>query len=74
MPLTKPSDPTKDGYTFNGWFTDTELTTAWDFATTIDTNTTLYAKWKVKSSSSSSRSGGGSGGGGTVDRGAQCDP
>lgn len=62
MPLTKPSDPTKDGYTFDGWFTDTELTTAWDFATTIDTNTTLYAKWKVKSSSSSSRSGGGSGG------------
>ena len=43
--FTKPSDPEKEGYTFAGWFSDTGLTTAWNFNTVVSADTTLYAKW-----------------------------
>ena len=42
---SEPSDPTKTGYTFAGWYADAELTTAFDFATPVTADTTLYAKW-----------------------------
>lgn len=59
----KPADPKKEKNTFKGWFTDKELTKAFDFATKLDKDTTLYAKWEaVKPSSSGSSSGGGGGG------------
>ncbi|MDM5246638.1 InlB B-repeat-containing protein [Lysinibacillus sp. G4S2] len=52
-----PSNPTKAGYTFNGWHKDKELTVLWDFAKDVVTkNVTLYAKWTKESTS-----GGGSG-------------
>ena len=36
----------KDGYTFAGWFSDTALTSAWDFSgDTVSGDITLYAKW-----------------------------
>ena len=39
---TKPADPTRDGYVFNGWFDgDTE----WDFTTPITAPVTLKAGW-----------------------------
>ncbi|WP_159721871.1 InlB B-repeat-containing protein [Enterococcus sp. CSURQ0835] len=44
--LQKPTDPTKKGYTFDGWYTDAALTKAYDFNQPIETNFTLYAKWK----------------------------
>ena len=37
--------PTKTGYTFAGWFTNSNLTTAAVAGATISSNTTLYAKW-----------------------------
>lgn len=43
--VTKPADPTKEGYTFGGWYTNEELTTAYDFATVVNQGVTLYAKW-----------------------------
>ena len=44
--VTKPADPTKDGYTFAGWYKEAEFTTAFDFANeTINADTTIYAKW-----------------------------
>ena len=43
---TKPTDPTRKGYTFKGWFTDKELTKSFNFNTTITADTTLYAKWE----------------------------
>ncbi len=47
--VTKPSDPTKKYYTFDGWYNDEELTTAFDFGNTeISENKTLYAKWTAK--------------------------
>lgn len=43
---TEPSPaPTKSDYTFGGWYSDAELTTAFDFNTAIVADTTLYAKW-----------------------------
>jgi len=46
---TKPTDPTKEGYTFDGWYSDKELTKAFDFATAITADTTVYAKWTEES-------------------------
>ena len=42
---TRPEDPTKDGFTFGGWYADSELTQEFDFDTLITQNTTIYAKW-----------------------------
>ncbi len=42
---TKPADPTKEGFTFDGWYSDEALATAFNFDTAITANTTLYAKW-----------------------------
>ncbi|MGE7842974.1 S-layer homology domain-containing protein [Lysinibacillus sp. NPDC093712] len=46
---TKPTDPTKVGYVFGGWYIDRELTKIFDFTKGISDNTTLYAKWYVVS-------------------------
>lgn len=44
--ITKPADPTRDGFVFDGWFKDEECTQAWNFETDVlNANTTLYAKW-----------------------------
>ena len=43
--LAEPTAPVKDGYTFDGWYTDKELTTAYDFDTKVTKSFTLYAKW-----------------------------
>ena len=43
---TKPTtDPTKTGFTFDGWFTDEDCTQAYDFSTPVTESFTLYAKW-----------------------------
>ncbi len=47
--VTKPEEPTREGYTFEGWFTDKECTEAYDFDTKVTKNLTLYAKWTEKS-------------------------
>ena len=44
-PVEKPATPTTLGYTFGGWYTDKDCTTAFDFDTPITADTTLYAKW-----------------------------
>lgn len=36
---------TKAGLTFAGWYSDADLTTAFDFATPITADLVLYAKW-----------------------------
>lgn len=43
--VEKPATPTTLGYTFGGWYTDKDCTTAFDFDTPITADTTLYAKW-----------------------------
>lgn len=43
---TEPTAPTKTGKTFGGWYSDLDLTTAWDFSTdTVESDMMLYAKW-----------------------------
>ncbi|MDD6483644.1 MAG: S-layer homology domain-containing protein [Clostridiales bacterium] len=43
--VKKPADPTKEGYTFEGWYTDKELSKAYDFSAKVESSFTLYAKW-----------------------------
>lgn len=43
---TEPTAPTKDGFTFDGWYTDNgTFLTAFVFTTPITADITLYAKW-----------------------------
>jgi uncharacterized repeat protein (TIGR02543 family) len=47
---TAPTAPTRNGYTFSGWYTDNNtFATAFNFSTAITANTTLYAKWTIGS-------------------------
>lgn len=45
--VTAPADPTREGYTFTGWYTDAACTAAFSFTTALNENITLYAGWKV---------------------------
>ena len=45
--ITLPANPTKDGYTFAGWYLESALTTPFVVSTLIDGNLTLYAKWEA---------------------------
>ncbi|EAV9828688.1 InlB B-repeat-containing protein [Listeria monocytogenes] len=49
--LTEPTEPTKDGYTFDGWYDAQTGGTKWNFATNKmpANNITLYARYSVKS-------------------------
>ncbi len=42
---TEPTAPTKDGFTFDGWYTNEEFTTKYDFTSKVTKSFTLYAKW-----------------------------
>lgn len=43
--LQEPTSPTKDGFTFAGWYADKELQTKYDFSAKVQANLTLYAAW-----------------------------
>ena len=43
----KPADPTREGYTFDGWYTEKGYTNPYDFATPVTNALTLYAKWTI---------------------------
>ena len=44
---TRPTDPTRKGYTFKGWYTDTTFTTEYDFSEVVAVATTIVAKWEI---------------------------
>ena len=51
--IAKPADPTREGYTFAGWYTDEACTEAYDFSAAVTADMTLYAKWTKNEASSS---------------------
>lgn len=61
--LVKPADPTRDGYTFGGWFTDEACTQAYDFSTPVTADLTLYAKWTKNAVNPGGNGGSGNGSG-----------
>ena len=45
--VERPTDPTRENYIFEGWYINTEFTTAWNFATcVVISDTTLFARWR----------------------------
>lgn len=61
--LVKPADPTRDGYTFGGWYTDEACTQAYDFSTPVTADLTLYAKWTKNATNPGGNGGSGTNGG-----------
>lgn len=46
--IIRPADPVREGYQFEGWYSDIHLKNAWDFENhTVQGNMSLYAKWSV---------------------------
>ncbi len=46
---SKPSDPVKTGYRFDGWYCDEALTTPMDWSAGVTKSMTLYAGWTLVS-------------------------
>lgn len=47
--VAEPEPPTREGYTFAGWYFDENYNYPFDFETVIvDGSTTLYARWETK--------------------------
>lgn len=61
--VTKPADPTREGYAFGGWYTDEACTKAYDFSAAVTADMTLYAKWTKKAADNNGGSGGNGGSG-----------
>ena len=59
-PVQEPTVLTEEGYTFNGWYLDSALTTPYTFSTMPAENITLYAKWDINQYSITFESNGGS--------------
>lgn len=43
--LSQPDDPVREGYIFDGWYTDEDFENKYDFDTKVTKDFTLYAKW-----------------------------
>ena len=61
--VAKPADPTREGYTFAGWYTDEACTEAYDFSVAVTADMTLYAKWVKNAVNPGGDGGSGSNGG-----------
>lgn len=45
--IPEPEPPTREGYTFQGWYFDENCTYRWDFETSqVGQSMTLYAAWE----------------------------
>ena len=41
----RPANPTRSGYVFVGWYSNSGLTVLYNFSAAVNSNITLYAKW-----------------------------
>ena len=48
--ISAPPEPTRPGYTFEGWYKDSACTIPWDFSEKVTGSVTLFAKWSAESS------------------------
>lgn len=55
LKITEPSAPTKECYTFDGWYSDSSLNARFDFNNDISSDITLYAKWNELTSTHNER-------------------
>jgi len=47
--VIEPADPSREGYSFGGWFKEALCNNPWNFSSdTITANRTLYAKWTAE--------------------------
>ena len=59
--ITAPANPTKEGYTFDGWYLDANFSTKVDFSTfKVTEDIALYAKWVINTYTVTFNSNGGS--------------
>lgn len=57
--ITKPENPTREGYTFDAWYKNLDRTEQWDFEKdTVAGNMTLYAGWKLGAPEQEHKNGG----------------
>ena len=70
---TEPSTkPQCKGYVFAGWYTDEACTKAYDFATAVTADMTLYAKWVKNAADNNGGNGGSNGNAGGSGNGANA--
>ena len=55
--VKKPTVPTRKGYVFAGWYSDSAHKTSYDFSNKVTKNIILYAKWKKDSNSGKTNNG-----------------
>lgn len=67
--VAKPADPTREGYTFAGWYTDEACTEAYDFSVAVTADMTLYARWVKNAVNPGGNGSSGSNGGNGVNSG-----
>ena len=68
--IAKPADPTREGYTFAGWYTNEACTEAYDFSVAVTADMTLYAKWVKNAVNPGGNGGNGGSNGGSGNAGA----
>ena len=48
--IAAPANPTRENYSFTGWYKNAACTEIWDFSTDkVNADTTLYADWQINS-------------------------
>lgn len=48
--VAEPPDPVREGYIFDGWYADKELTRDYDFESAVNGDLNLYASWDEENS------------------------
>lgn len=46
--VSEPEEPAKTGYTFQGWYTDFDCKTPYEFGTPVKSDLDLYASWRER--------------------------